>query len=962
MTVVRCTDERRRARVRATGGNGLDSVDVSARDQRVLSVGLFGRVPEGLGRENFRIDGGREIIGIRVLMMRVCEPDDPSLAGCVELTVDRAGDFATYRLCVVRADPHGRPGTEPFPGFDPRFACLEFTFKQNCGRQLDCAPVDDCPPTTFPAPEIDYLAKDYASFRQLLLDRLTLTMPKWTERHVPDLGITLVELLAYLGDQLSYRQDAVATEAYLDTARLRTSIRRHARLVDYPMHDGCAARAWVCLRTDERISLPARDFRFVTLDPTVLADRGPALLDADLDRPDLPLYEVFEPTTDEDVTLDPVRNRVSLWTWGDEDCCLPEGATAATLVDTPERDLRLRAGDVLVFEEIVGAGTGTAADADPTHRQAVRLASVTETVDELYDQPLLEVTWDRADALGFPLRVNAHGGPNRELLEVGVAHGNVVLVEHGGRNDFRPDGRNAEIIEVPPAPGVEPGRPDLGCPDPEPPGRRPAYPPLVTRFNPALRQAPVTQHAPFPDPPALAHAQARWLHGLPARAVTRLTGLWRTVHDGGQPDRADLDYLSVLFGQDLVRRLGLAEHPEHALRVVLARFDQLLAGKLERLRQLVHRARTGYVLTTDDEGWEIGQSWGEAEAVALDPARSAFRGPAATATRPDPRTALPSLRIRMTGDAGPEWLPVRDLLDSGPTDRHVVGEVADDGLLRLRFGDDTAGAAPPPDAVLQVRYRVGNGTVGNVGREAIGRVVFRVTRQHGITRVWNPLPATGGVDPEPVDEVRQRAPEEMRHRLLRAVTADDYATLAGQVGGIQRAAADLRWTGSWYEAQVAIDPLGAEVAPDLLLDEVRQSLHRYRRIGHDLSVSSATLVPLRLTMRVDVDPDYLVGHVRAELLRVLGNGVLPDGRLGFFHPDNLTFGVPVRISRLVAVAAAVTGVRHVEIRRLQRLFGRPEGLPHTGVLPMRPLEVAQLDNDPARPDNGVLTLHLRGGR
>ena len=50
--------------------------------------------------------------------------------------------------------------------------------------------------------------------------------------------VALVELLAYAGDQLSYYQDAVATEAYLGTARRRVSVRRHARLVDYPMHDG----------------------------------------------------------------------------------------------------------------------------------------------------------------------------------------------------------------------------------------------------------------------------------------------------------------------------------------------------------------------------------------------------------------------------------------------------------------------------------------------------------------------------------------------------------------------------------------------------------------------------------------------------------------------------------------------------------------------------------------------------
>ena len=49
-------------------------------------------------------------------------------------------------------------------------------------------------------------------------------MPAWTERNPADLGIALVEMLAYVGDALSYQQDAIATEAYLGTARRRVSV------------------------------------------------------------------------------------------------------------------------------------------------------------------------------------------------------------------------------------------------------------------------------------------------------------------------------------------------------------------------------------------------------------------------------------------------------------------------------------------------------------------------------------------------------------------------------------------------------------------------------------------------------------------------------------------------------------------------------------------------------------------
>ena len=79
---------------------------------------------------------------------------------------------------------------------------------------------------------------------------LLVLSPDWVERNPADLGIMLVELLAYLGDHLSYYQDAIATEAYLGTARQRVSVRRHARLLDYAMHDGCNARVWVQVRIE----------------------------------------------------------------------------------------------------------------------------------------------------------------------------------------------------------------------------------------------------------------------------------------------------------------------------------------------------------------------------------------------------------------------------------------------------------------------------------------------------------------------------------------------------------------------------------------------------------------------------------------------------------------------------------------------------------------------------------------
>jgi predicted phage baseplate assembly protein len=283
-------------------------------------------------------------------------------------------------------------------------------------------------------------------------------------------------------------------------------------------------------------------------------------------------------------------------------------------------------------------------------------------------------------------------------------------------------------------------------------------------------------------------------------------------------------------------------------------------------------------------------------------------------------------------------------------------------VLTLRFGDGRAGLAPPPGAKLGLRYRVGNGAAGNVGAEAITAVAFCATHQAVITAVRNPLPATGGTDPEPVPIVRQRAPRAFDQVLKRAITAADYAQVAGQHAGVQRAGAQLRWTGSWYEAQVAIDALGTESAPDWLLDDESRRLRGYRRIGHDVHVVTGTLVPVELALCVQVRPGYVAGDVRSAVLAVLGPGTAPDGTLGLFHPDNLTFGTPVRRSAIEAAVTAVPGVLGVAVTTLKRQFAPDEGAVAAGVLTFAPDEIPQLDNDPAHPDHGVLGLAIGGGR
>jgi predicted phage baseplate assembly protein len=259
-------------------------------------------------------------------------------------------------------------------------------------------------------------------------------------------------------------------------------------------------------------------------------------------------------------------------------------------------------------------------------------------------------------------------------------------------------------------------------------------------------------------------------------------------------------------------------------------------------------------------------------------------------------------------------------------------------------------------------YRVGVAVRGNVGADAILRILFDSSLvRNANLRPRNPLPAWGGGAPEPIAEVKLLAPTMFRRRLARAVTADDYARLAELHPAIQRAAAMLRWNGSWTEVPVAIDPLGGQASAGLL-EEVRRLLEPYRRVNHDVVVIAATYVPLLLGIHVCVQPGYLRGHVEVALRKVLGSRRQRAGEAGLFHPDRLTFGQNVHVSEIVSAAQAVAGVASVEVTALQRLHGTPALELEESVLRLGPLEIARLDNDPNFPENGRLDLRVEGGR
>jgi hypothetical protein len=556
MPLYFCCDERRRDAVRGSALNGIDYLEVVDHDapndadrQRFLQVHFVNDIAaNSLAATNVSISGGERIRPIVILEATIGSGDE---ADVLTVEVEEPGDFSIYTLSLVRG-PHD---PNPPDGIDPRLSAIDFSFKVECPSDFDCAPKHICPPEPRMQPEINYLAKDYASFRKLILDRMALLLPAWRERNPADFGITLVELLAYAGDQLSYQQDAIATEAYLNSARKRVSLQRHARLVDYFVHNGRNARVWVQLTCEaDLVNVTAGSqilSRLERTDPRI-PPASSALEDALRQHP-----VVFE--TVHDAVLFAAHNALPFYTWRDRECCLPKGATFATLAGHfPD----LAHDAVLIFEEQRGPLSGEEEDADRTRRWAVRLTSVQTfnaasepLTDPLTGTQITNIEWMTEDALPFPFCLSGftdeeHGAQFHDDLS--VAHGNIVLADHGLTLVGESLGEvPAPQILLPHEPGAD------RCHRPPPRFAR-------VRFRPALQMRPLTQSSPYEAAlPASASLAVDQEKGLPAISLQSALGndsaTWHPQRDllGSAPDATEFvveienDGLATLrFGDD----------------------------------------------------------------------------------------------------------------------------------------------------------------------------------------------------------------------------------------------------------------------------------------------------------------------------------------------------------------------------------------------------------------------------
>jgi hypothetical protein len=368
----------------------------------------------------------------------------------LHLLVSPVGDYSTYTLGLSAS---GIPGAL----FDPLFSEIRFKFRPGCFNN-NCAPEWESALPPLKEPAIDYLAKDYGSFRQTMIGAMMQRVPEWEATSEADLDMVLAELFSVAADELSDYQDRVMNEAFIASARKRVSIARHSRLMDYHIHQGSQASTWLALEIEYDAGQ-----RVFQLQERLKVWAGNSVKDKFNVKRETDSSVVFTSRHQSPQTVHQYLNNIGLYTWSDTITTLKAGSTRADLklyekyyLNDPSgaaeiktqaaaeeiRDLiRYKNIKYLVIEERLDPETGLAPGRDPSRRQLLRLLSGEQGAEALQDpitgEWFVRVRWEKTDALRsdycFTVNCPAAGGGTGigAVKDISLFHGNLIEVFHG---------------------------------------------------------------------------------------------------------------------------------------------------------------------------------------------------------------------------------------------------------------------------------------------------------------------------------------------------------------------------------------------------------------------------------------------------------------------------------------------------------------------------------------------------
>jgi hypothetical protein len=300
------------------------------------------------------------------------------------------------------------------------------------------------------------------------------------------------------------------------------------------------------------------------------------------------------------------------------------------------------------------------------------------------------------------------------------------------------------------------------------------------------------------------------------------------------------------------------------------------------------------------QGMSVTEILGSGQAYTPNQKFSLKQAPLTFVQAPTATGRLSTLEVRANSVA---WKEEVSLYQQGGSAQVYATLNQPGGNTDILFGDGVEGATlPSGQNNIQASYRIGSGLSGNVGA---GSITTLIDRPLGVSGVNNPSAATGGQDPQSVNDIRTNAPLSVL-TLGRAVSITDYQNFAQSFAGIAKAYAIWIPSGPGRGVFVTVAAAGGSALPagNPTLGNLISALHDY---GNPLiPITAVTFLETFFNFSADIkydaayDPAAVKANVLAQLRQSYSFGVR-------------TFGQGVSVEEIEAFIQGVPGVIAVNV-------------------------------------------------
>lgn len=275
---------------------------------------------------------------------------------------------------------------------------------------------------------------------------------------------------------------------------------------------------------------------------------------------------------------------------------------------------------------------------------------------------------------------------------------------------------------------------------------------------------------------------------------------------------------------------------------------------------------------------------------------------------PTPSGTSSTLDVRVDGVA---WKEASTLSELAATDHAYLLRRTDEGKTVVQFGDGEHGSRLPTGQLnLSARYRVGIGLQGNVDA---GKLSLLLNRPLGVKEVDNPVPASGGADPESRQQARRNAPLTVL-TLERIVSLLDFESFAAAFAGVGKAQAVWLWNGQERLVYVTITGVdGAAIEKSsALYQNLFTAIDGARPAHQGLRLEPGVVLRLGLDASLRIDPTYVAKSVLSACRAAL------EQAFGFSARE---YGQSLSGSEVVSALQRTPGVLRVDLDRLRARDG-----------------------------------------